>query len=84
MYRKLYKDILKLTDEQIDRMPMLPTDRYFVGKFSEFVRNAPDDPYLFTRYIGAVRAFGCLWVLLVTGTIALALWAYSRGVLISR
>ena len=63
LYRRMYKTYLKMSDDEIDSRYQLPTDRYFMGRRSEFIRFAPEDPKRFTRLILAGRIAGVVMLL---------------------
>ncbi len=62
-YRRIYKTHLKMSDDEIDSRYQLPTDRYFMGRRSEFIRFAPEDPKRFTRLKLAGRIAGVVMLL---------------------
>ena len=62
-YRRAYKTLRRMSDAEIDSMVQLPTDRYFVGRRSEFIHNAPENPRMFTRLILAYRVAGFVLLL---------------------
>ncbi len=66
-HRKVYKDALHLSDEQIDKIPQFPTDKFFVGPRSDYVNRAPEHPEEFEREVFGVRMVGILfgWIFLV-------------------
>lgn len=81
-YRRIYKDTLELSDKEIDRIPMLPTDRYYMGRRSDFVKNATTDPDMMPRLLNALRMLGCVWVFLVVVAIVLGFLIYRANLLL--
>ena len=69
------KDLLKMSDQEIDQVPMLPTDRYLVGQRSKFVSRGRERPGNFPRLIWVYRLFGIMFLsmAIVTGII---LWQF--------
>lgn len=37
-YKRVYKDVLSMNDEDIDNRMMLPTDRALMGRRSDFIK----------------------------------------------
>lgn len=77
-YRKVYRDMLKLTDNQIDDFRRLPTDEATMGKRSDFIRQAPEDPRKYKRLIFMYRIVGGVlvaFIVLAFSLLALAFWS---------
>lgn len=72
-YRRFYKIYRKMTDQEIDSIFQLPTDRYFMGPRSQFIANAPREPGKYTRLIRVYRVFGIVmflvWSIIVIGVL---------------
>ena len=63
-YRKVYSNAYGISDKEVGKLPMLPTDRMLIRNMQEFIEIAPDHPEKFGNYIAALRLFGiALWVL---------------------
>ena len=62
-YRRAYKTNRNMSDDEIDSLFQLPTNRYLMGRRSEFIRFAPEDPQRFTRLILACRIAGLILLL---------------------
>lgn len=65
-YKKGYKDIGALSDEEIDQRYQLPLDRMLMGRRSEFIRQATENPEQYQSLIGVYRRMGFA-ILLVLG-----------------
>jgi len=74
-YRQIYKDIRGMTDNEIDALYQLPTDRFFMGKRSDFIADAPRTPGKYTRLIRAYRIIGLVILAFVAVTVVLLLAA---------
>ena len=66
-YKTAYKDALHQDDAQIDRPPMLPTDRALMGSRSRYVREAVDHPEQYPGMITLIRVVGVVILLFVLG-----------------
>ena len=73
LYRKYYHAIGLSTDE-IDRGFQLPVDRLLMGKRSEFLQHAEEDPSRFRTLILLYRCFGILIGILLLCAIGLLIW----------
>lgn len=67
------KDILKMSDKDIDRVPMLPTDRYLLVRRSDFVNRGREHPKDFPRLITVYRLVGIMFLGMAIAT-AIILW----------
>jgi len=74
-YRRIYKDMRGLTDKEIDALYQLPTDRFFMGRRSDFITNAPHTPEKYTHLIRVYRIIGIVILIFVLITVGLLLLA---------
>lgn len=76
-YRRAYKTFHKMSDDELDSISQLPADRYLIGRRSEFIRYAPEEPQRFTRLIIAYRIAGLIlllfWCICVVGILCFIL-----------
>ena len=80
LYRKYYHAIGLSTDE-IDRGFQLPTDRLLMGKRSEFLQHAEEDPSRFRVLILIYRSIGILIGILLLCAIGLLWLGFATGTL---
>ena len=81
---RLNKERFKLSDEQVDRMPMFPTDRaYMNGSRSNFVNNAVEHPEQFGCAITYIQTFGIIiWIMLAI-TISVLVCGLANGAIVT-
>ena len=80
-YKRAYKDISKLSDEQIDQRYQLPTDRMLMGRRSEFIRQASENPEQYQSLISIYRRMGLALLLMLGIALGFLLIAISSGAL---
>jgi hypothetical protein len=78
-YRWIYKDVRGMTDGDLDAMFQLPTDRFFMGKRSDFIANAPHIPEKYVHLIRAYRIIGLVIFIFWMAAIGLLLLAIAKG-----
>ena len=64
-YKRVYKDVLSMNDEDIDNRMMLPTDRALMGRRSDFIKRATEYPEDFTGLIVLIRIIGVLLLIML-------------------
>ena len=76
MYHRFYKNIMHLSEDQIEKIPGLPISRLRMGSPSEFVTTAKDQPQNYPLMLGWYRAIGCfMWATLLF-TAFIVIWAW--------
>ena len=81
LYRKYYH-VIGLSTDEIDRSFQLPTDRLLMGKRSEFLQYAEEDPSRFRVLILIYRAIGILIGILLLCAIGLLWLGFATGAIL--
>ena len=81
LYRWVYRKFLKISDEEMNSFPMLPTDRSVMVSRSYFVDEAPEHPERFQGLIQLYRLIGLGLGLMSIAVLCLLVLALIAGVL---
>src|SRR5436309_2495653 len=57
--RIIYKDLLHLSDDTLDKGNWFPTTKFFLGSQSAYINQGVEQPEKFPRVSGYVRFVGC-------------------------
>lgn len=77
--RFLYKDCFQMSNEAIDRMPLMPGTRHLIGTLSRFVSQGEQHPEEFPKLQGYNKTLGCImWGMLIL-TATVVGWAIVTG-----
>lgn len=64
--RQLLKDIYRLSDAEIDKLPLISGSAFYIGSHREFITHALDHPEEFTNLINHIQAVAALiWGFLI-------------------
>lgn len=78
--RKWYKDSMKMSDEEIDRLPLFFLDRNYVeGSRSNFINNAIDHPEEFEWAMTSLRVLGAAFWGLFIVSLLFVIWGLVSG-----
>lgn len=80
-YRRIYKGVLQRSDSEIDAPFMFPIDRVMMGKRSEFIQEAVENPQKYSSLMVFYRILGVVVLLFGFGACALAVLAAIVGAL---
>lgn len=77
-YKVAYKDIMDMSDDEIDSLPTLPTDRRALGSRAEFIRRAAEYPEDYDFLNNWIRFLGIILFLMLalTGCLLAVGWGH--------
>jgi hypothetical protein len=81
IYRRGFKEMLHMSDDQVDQIPLLPWDVFLVGSRSRHLNRAAEHPDEFPSAIVAMRLLGCLFgAVFVIGAAALLMFTTVKPI----
>ncbi len=59
-FRKFYKEDLRMSNEQLEKMPFDQLNRSLIGSMSQIISDAPEHPERFPGFLLLIRLIGCM------------------------